>query len=96
MIVLSHPPDEQQDNMVKFFKTQVRYAGQKVKNQKIKDTFSIGKKVVKKEDYFLPNYNIKCFVRYVVSTCTLNIFGRRMYSDNGHVVCVNPFTMPNS
>ena len=53
----------------------------------------LGKKVVEKEDYFLPNYNIKCFVRYMVSTCTLNIFGRRMYSDNGHVVCVNPFTM---
>ena len=53
----------------------------------------LGKKVVEK-DYFLPNYNIKCFVRYMVSTCTLNIFGRRMYSDNGHVVCVNPFTMP--
>ena len=96
MIVLSHPPDEQQDNMVKFCKTQVRYAGQKVKNQKNKDTFrrSIGKKVVEKEDYFLPNYHIKCFVRYMVSTCTLNIFGRRMYSDNGHVVCVNPFAMP--
>ena len=79
--------------MVKFCKTQVRYARQKVKN---KDTFrtSIGKKVVEKEDYFLPNYNIKRFVRYMVSTCTLNIFGRRMYSDNGHVVCANPFTMP--
>ena len=72
MIVLSHPPDEQQDNMVKFCKTQVR---------------------LEKEDYFLTNYNIKCFVRYMVSTCTLNIFGRRMYSDNGHVVCVNPFAM---
>jgi hypothetical protein len=72
MIVLSHPPDEQQDNLVKFCKTQVRYAGQKVKNQKNKDTFrrSIGKKFVEKEDYFLPNYNIKCFVRYMVSTFT--------------------------
>ena len=44
----------------------------KVKNQKTKDTFrrSIGKKFVEKEDYFLPNYNIKCFVRYMVSTFT--------------------------
>ena len=30
----------------------------------------LGKKVVEKEDYFLPNYNIKCFVRYMVSTFT--------------------------
>ena len=59
-------------NSKKFCKTQVRYAGQKVKNQKNKDTFrrSIGKKVVEKQDYFLPNYNIKCFFRYMVSTFT--------------------------
>ena len=28
------------------------------------------KKFVEKEDYFLPNYNTKCFVRYMVSTFT--------------------------
>ena len=56
MVVLSHPPaDEQQDTMIKFCKTQVRYAGQKVPRQKNKDTFrrSIGKNVVEKEDYII-------------------------------------------
>ena len=53
MVVLSHPPDEPQDKMVKFCLTQVRYPGQKVKNQKNKDT--IRRSVVEKEDYFLPH-----------------------------------------
>ena len=42
MIVLSHPSDQQQDNKVKFCKTQVRFAGQKVKNQKNKDKDTFG------------------------------------------------------
>ena len=51
----------------------------------------LGKKVVEKEDYFLPQ-QIKHFVRYqymfstsLVEECTLIM---------GNVVCVNPFTKP--
>ena len=60
MIVLSHPPDEQQDTMVKFCKTQVRYAGQKVKNQKNKDTFrrSIGEKICREISYLTTILNV--------------------------------------
>ena len=44
----------------------------------------LGKKLYRKKI-------ISYLLNVLSDTCTLNIFGRRMYSDNGHV---NPFTMP--
>ena len=86
--MLSHPLDEQQDKMVKF-RLGMQDKKLRIRSLRIHLGEVLGKKVVQNEE----PHHIKRFVKYMVSTC---IFGRRTYSDNGHVVCVNPFTMPIS